>query len=38
MKSFFFGALAYPFLEIIHRGRTHPSMALAGGLGMLALK
>jgi len=38
MKSFLFGALAYPFLEILYRRRTHPSMSLAGGLGMMALK
>ena len=38
MNSFFFGALAYPCLEILYRGRTHPSMALAGGLSLLALK
>ena len=38
MKSFLFGALAYPCLEILYRGRTHPAMALAGGFSMLALK
>ncbi|MBO4284145.1 MAG: hypothetical protein J5958_05930 [Clostridia bacterium] len=29
---FLFGALGYPFLEILWRGCTHPTMALAGGL------
>lgn len=36
--SFLWGAAAYPLLEICYRGRTHPAMALAGGLGMMALK
>lgn len=31
------GAAAYPLLELVWRGRTHPSMALAGGLGLCAL-
>ena len=34
---FLFGALGYPFIEIIWRGYTHPTMALAGGLGAAAL-
>ena len=29
---FLFGALGYPALEILWRGYTHPTMALAGGL------
>ena len=29
---FLFGALGYPALEILWRGCTHPTMALAGGL------
>ena len=29
---FLLGALGYPFLEILWRGCTHPTMALAGGL------
>lgn len=31
MKSFFIGALGYPLLELCWRGRTHISMAVAGG-------
>ncbi len=32
MKGIFFlGAAAYPLLELLYRGRTHYSMALAGG-------
>lgn len=30
--SFWLGALGYPALELLYRGRTHYSMALAGGL------
>lgn len=36
-KAFLIGAVGYPLLEILYRGRTHPSMALAGGLGCVAL-
>lgn len=32
MKCFLIGAVGYPLLELAWRGRTHPSMALAGGL------
>lgn len=32
MRYFVFGALGYPALELMWRDRTHPSMALAGGL------
>ncbi len=32
MKSFLIGAIGYPLLELAWRRRTHPSMALAGGL------
>lgn len=32
MKSFLLGAAGYPLLELCWRGRTHPSMALAGGI------
>lgn len=36
--SFFLvGSLGYPFIEILWRGRTHPTMALAGGLCAVAL-
>lgn len=37
MKSFLFGAVGYPLLEIAWRGRTHPCMALAGGLSTMLL-
>ena len=33
MRPFLIGAMGYPALELLWRGRTHPSMALAGGLG-----
>lgn len=32
MKHFWLGFFGYPCLELLWRGRTHPSMALAGGL------
>ncbi|MBQ8654238.1 MAG: hypothetical protein IJ507_04795 [Clostridia bacterium] len=35
---FLFGAAGYPLLEIIWRGRTHPSMALAGGMSLCAMR
>lgn len=34
LPAFLFGAVGYPALETLWRGRTHPSMALAGGLCM----
>ena len=34
---FFVGAAGYPLVELCWRGRTHPSMALAGGLALTAL-
>ena len=34
---FLFGALGYPALEILWRGYTHPTMALAGGVCAVAL-
>ncbi|MGN0779509.1 MAG: hypothetical protein ACI4MJ_10200 [Aristaeellaceae bacterium] len=34
---FLLGAAGYPLLEIISRGRTHYSMALAGGLSCLLI-
>lgn len=37
-KAFCLGACAYPTMELLYRGRTHWSMALAGGLGAVALK
>lgn len=38
MKTFLLGAAVYPLLEFLYRGRSHPSMALAGGLGLALLK
>ncbi len=32
---FLLGALGYPLLELLYRGRTHYSMAIAGGLSTL---
>lgn len=37
-KSFLLGAAVYPLMEICYRGRTHPAMALAGGLSGAMLK
>lgn len=37
LKTFLFGAVGYPALELIWRGRTHASMALAGGASMLLI-
>ena len=37
MKSFLFGAIGYPLLELAWRGRTHPSMSLAGGLSTMLI-
>ena len=34
---FLTGAAVYPLIEIAWRGRTHPAMALAGGLAMQGL-
>ncbi len=34
---FLFGAIGYPLMELAYRRRTHPSMALAGGLAAVAL-
>lgn len=38
MKSFLIGAVGYPLLELLYRRRTHPSMALAGGLSAAAFR
>ena len=37
IRPFLTGAVGYPMLEILWRRRTHPSMALAGGLSMMLL-
>lgn len=36
LKSFVIGAAGYPLLELLVRRRSHPSMALAGGLSAMA--
>jgi len=36
-RFFLLGALGYPFVEILWRGYTHPTMALAGGIGAVVL-
>ena len=35
--SFLTGAAAYPLIELAWRGRTHPAMALAGGVSLALL-
>ena len=35
---FWLGAVAYPLMEMAWRGRTHPSMALAGGVSAALLQ
>ena len=37
LAAFLAGAAAYPMLELAWRGRTHPAMALAGGLSLSLL-
>ena len=37
-KTFLTGALGYGLLEILWRGRTHPSMLLAGGICLCGIK
>lgn len=36
--EFWIGAALYPLIELGWRGRTHPSMALAGGLSLHGLR
>lgn len=38
LKCFLTGALGYPLLEFLYRGRTHYSMAIAGGISCLLIK
>lgn len=38
LKAFLLGAAGYPLLELLSRGRTHYSMALAGGLSAAAFR
>lgn len=37
LKLFALGAAAYPLMELIWRGRTAPSMSVAGGTGLYML-
>lgn len=37
-KCFLTGALGYPLLEVLWRGRTHYSMALAGGASLVLIR
>jgi len=37
IRAFITGAAVYPALEVLFRGRTHPSMSLAGGLSMMLI-
>ena len=36
-KAFVLGAVSYPALELLARKRTHPSMAIAGGLSVASV-
>ena len=36
-KAWLLGAIGYPCLELLWRGRTHPAMALAGSIGCAAI-
>ena len=36
--SFLLGAVGYPLIELAYRRRTHPTMALAGGVSALILR
>lgn len=38
LGTFLLGALGYPALEVMTRGRTHYSMALAGGASTLLIR
>ena len=37
LRTFLFGACAYPLIELAYRRRTHWAMALAGGLSVLMI-
>ncbi len=37
-KTFLLGALGYGLLEVLWRGRTHPSMLVTGGICLCAIK
>ena len=36
-EAFWIGCVGYPALELLYRKRTHPAVALAGGLSCFAL-
>ena len=36
-EAFWIGCVGYPALELLYRKRTHPAMALAGGLSCFVL-
>ena len=38
LRFFIIGSVGYPLLELLYRRRTHPAMALAGGLSLCALR
>ncbi len=38
LSTFLFGSAGYPLIELLWRGRTHPAMALAGGVSLCGLK
>lgn len=38
LRTFLLGALGYPALEVLTRGRTHYSMGLAGGASTLLIR
>lgn len=38
VKSFILGAAGYPLLEMLYRGRTHYSMAIAGGISVCLIR
>ena len=38
LAAFLAGAAAYPMVELAWRGRTHPAMALAGGVSLAVLR
>lgn len=37
MNAFWLGTVGYPLIELAYRRRTHPAMALAGGLSSVLL-
>ncbi|MDD3336058.1 MAG: hypothetical protein PHI98_11150 [Eubacteriales bacterium] len=37
-RCFLIGSIGYPILELLYRRRTHPAMALAGGVSLCGLR